>query len=160
MIVTRKQACDFITESLNNDIELTDEKLEAVILAVNSDLQVRDWLMGMPNRWSLDEGIKLMQYLCTNSPSKDSVPFVTIQSVFYYELGETDKAITLLNYALRLDKEYDLAKLLNRVYLAGWEPESFKEMRDGLDHKVVEACYGEEGATTITEDGEVHHVNV
>jgi hypothetical protein len=160
MIVTRKQACEFITESLNNDIELSGEKLEAVILAVNSDIQVRDWLMGLPNRWSLDEGIKLMQYLCVHAPTEDLVPFVTVQSMFIYEQGDTGKATTLLNYALRLDKEYALALLLKRVFSAGWPAHMFQTMRNELDSKVVEACFGPEGATTITENGELHSVNL
>jgi hypothetical protein len=160
MIVTRKQACELITESLDNDIELTGEKLEAVILAVNSDLQVRDWLMGLPNRWSLEEGIKLMQYMCVHAPAEDLVPFVTLQALYYYELGNTEKTNMLLNYALRLDKEYSLALLLLRVFSAGWPAEQFKVMRDELDPKIIETCYGPEGATTIKENGELQYVEV
>jgi hypothetical protein len=160
MIVTRKQACELIAESLNNDIELTGEKLEAVILAVNSDIQVRDWLMGLPNRWTVEEGIKLMQYLCVHAPSEDLVPFVTLQALYYYELGNTEKSTMLLNYALRLDKNYSLAQLLLKVFTAGWPAEQFKTMRDGIDPKIVEACYGPEGETTIKENGEVQYVNV
>jgi hypothetical protein len=160
MIVTRKQACDFIAESLDNDIELTGEKLEAVILAVNSDLQVRDWLMGLPNRWSLEEGIKLMQYLCVHAPAEDLVPFVTLQALYYYELGNTEKTTMLLNYAVRLDKDYSLAQLLMRVFTAGWPASQFKVMRDNIHPKIVEACYGPEGDTTIKENGELEYVNV
>jgi tetratricopeptide (TPR) repeat protein len=160
MIVTRKQACELIAESLNNDIELTGENLEAVILAVNSDIQVRDWLMGLPNRWTIEEGIKLMQYLCVHAPSEDLVPFVTLQALYYYELGNTEKSTMLLNYALRLDKNYSLAQLLLKVFTAGWPAEQFKTMRDNLDSKIIEACYGPEGATTIKENGELQYVNV
>lgn len=160
MIVTRKQACDFIAESLDNDIELTGEKLEAVILAVNSDVQVRDWLMGLPNRWSLDEGIKLMQYLCVHSPTEDIVPFVTLQSLYYYEQNNNERAVSLLNYALRLDKEYSLAQLLLRVFQSGWPSEQFQTMRNEIHPTVVEACYGPEGATTIKENGELQHVSL
>jgi hypothetical protein len=159
MIVTRKQACELITESLNNDIELTGEKLEAVILAVNSDLQVRDWLVGLPNRWSLDEGIKLMQYLCVHAPSEDLTPFVTLQAIYYYELGDIQKATMLLNYGLRLDSNYSLAQLLLRVFTSNWPAEQFAIMRNELDTKVLKACYGVEGSTIITEDGELHYVN-
>jgi hypothetical protein len=160
MIVTRKEACELIADSLNNEIELTDDKLAAVILAVNSDLQVRDWLMGLPKRWTIEEGIKLMQYLCTHAPTEDLVPFVTIQSLYHHEQGDTEKAILLLNYALRLDADYALAGLLKRVYSAGWAPDVWKTMRDELDVKVVEACYGKEGATTILENGDLQYVNV
>lgn len=160
MIVTRKQACELIAESLNNDIELTGEKLEAVILAVNSDIQVRDWLMGLPNRWTLEEGIKLMQYLCVHAPAEDIVPFVTLQAVYYYELDNTEKAIGLLNYAVRLDKNYSLAQLLMRVIGSGWPTTQFQTMRDSLDVKIIEACYGPEGDTTIKENGELQYVNL
>lgn len=160
MIVTRKQACELITESLNNDIELTGEKLEAVILAVNSDIQVRDWLMGLPKTWTLEEGIKLMQYLCVHAPSEDIVPFVTLQALYYYELDNMEKAVGLLNYALRLDKNYSLAQLLLKVFTLGWTAGEFTAMRDSVHPKVVEACYGPEGETTIKENGEVQYVNV
>jgi hypothetical protein len=160
MIVTRKQACELIADSLNNDIELTGEKLEAVILAVNSDVQVRDWLMGLPNRWSLDEGIKLMQYLCVHAPTEDIVPFVTLQALYYYEQNNTEKSISLLNYALRLDKNYSLAQLLQRVFQSGWGPEQFGEMRNQIDPTVIENCYGPEGDTVIKENGELEHVAV
>jgi hypothetical protein len=160
MIVTRKQACELIAESLNNDIELTGEKLEAVILAVNSDIQVRDWLMGLPNRWTLEEGIKLMQYLCVHAPSEDLVPFVTLQALYYYELDNTERATALLNYALRLDKNYSLANLLLRVFNSAWPVDQFKVMRNELDPKIIETCYGPEGATTIKENGELQYVSV
>lgn len=156
MIVTRKQACDFIKESLDNEIPLADEKLEAVILAVNSDLSVRDWLMGLPNRWDIQDGIELMNHIIANAPTEDLPPFITIQSSFYYELGDGGKANSLLNYATSIDPDYSLANLLMRVYHAGWPVESFQAMRDELDVKVVEECYGENGSTTITEDGELH----
>jgi hypothetical protein len=160
MIVTRKQACEFITDSLNNDIELTGEKLEAVILAVNSDLQVRDWLMGLPNRWSLEEGVKLMQYLCVHAPAEDLVPFVTLQAIYYYELGDTERSTSLLNYALRLDENYSLAQLLLRVFRMAWPVEHFVTMRDQLDPKIVEECYGDAGNTIINENGELQYVQV
>lgn len=160
MIVTRKQACELIAESLDTDIDLTGEKLESVILAVNSDVQVRDWLMGLPQRWTLEEGIKLMQYLCVHAPSEDIVPFVTLQSLYYYELGDAGKAIYLLNYAIRLDKDYSLAMLLLKVITAGWPPKNFQAMREELHSKVMESCFGAEGETIITENGELQYVDV
>ena len=158
MIVTRKEACDLISEMMNTEIDLEGERLEKVILACNSDIQVRDWLMGMPMRWSLEECIKFTQYMAVHTTKDDSVPFVTVQAMYYYELDQVEKAILLLNYALQLDKEYSLAKLLRRVIDSGWPSESFAEMRNELDPKVVDACYGEEGSTTITSERKVHNV--
>ncbi len=65
-----------------------------------------------------------------------------------------------MNYALRLDKEYSLAHLLLRVFNAGWPADQFAAMRDELDPKIIENCYGPEGATTIKENGELQYVNV
>ena len=158
MIVTRKEACELITEMMNTDINLEGERLEKVILACNSDLQVRDWLMGMPLRWSLEECIKFTQHMAVHTTKDDSVPFVTVQAMYYYELNEIEKAVRLINYALQLDKSYSLAQLLRRVIDSGWPGTSFSDMRDSLDPKVVEACYGEEGSTVITSVGRVRSV--
>ena len=156
MIVTRKQVCDMIAESLNTDIPLEGEKLAAVINAVNADVQVRDWLLGLPNNWSLEEGIKLMQYLSVHAPTEDLAPFVTIQAMYQYELGEKDKALYLAAYALKINPSYSLAALLTRVASNNFPPESFAQMRKELHPRVVELCYGEAGNTTIEENGEVH----
>ena len=158
MIVTRTEACDLITEMMNTELNLEGEKLEKVILACNSDLQVRDWLMGMPLRWSLEECIAFTQYMATHTTKDDSVPFVTVQAMYYYELDQIEKSVLLLNYALQIDKEYALAKLLRRVVDSGWPSESFAAMRDELDPKVIAACYGEEGGTKIESEGRVQNV--
>jgi hypothetical protein len=46
------------------------------------------------------------------------------------------------------------------VFNAGWPAEQFATMRNEIDPKIVEACYGPEGATTIKENGELQYVNV
>ena len=156
MIVTRRQVCDIITDSMNNDIPLEGERLEAVINAVNADVQVRDWLLGIPNEWSLEDCIKLMQHLSVHAPGQDVVPFVAIQAMYQYELGDKYKAAKLLEYAHRLDPNYTLVQLLAKVMGAGYPSVSFTAMRIELHPKVVEACYGSEGDFVITERGTVH----
>ena len=158
MIVTRKEACELITQTMDTDIDLEGANLEKVILACNSDLQVRDWLMGMPLTWSLEDCIKFTQYMAVHTTKEDSVPFVTVQAMYYYELDQIEKAVLLLNYALQIDKDYSLAQLLRRVVDSGWPVGGFTEMRTSLHPKVVEACYGEEGETVITSLGKVDHV--
>ena len=149
MIVTRTEACNLITGMLNNDINLEGKDLEKVIFAVNEDLQVRDWVMGMPTVWPLQDCIKFAQYMSFNATSDDSVPFTTVQSQFYYEMGEEEHAKKLLEYSLSVNPAYPLALLLTRVVQSGWPVEAFKTMREQLHPKVVESCYGEEGALPI-----------
>jgi len=158
MIVTRKEACDLMADMMNTEIELEGANLEKVILAVTSDFQVRDWLMGMPLRWSLEECIKFTQYMAIHTTKEDSVPFVTVQAMFYHELDQVEKSVLLLNYALQIDKEYSLALLLRKVIDTGLPGMSFSTMREQLDPAVLEACYGEDGDTVITSVGKVQNV--
>lgn len=160
MIVTRRQVCEIITNSLNNDIPLDNEELEAVINGVNADIQIRDWLLGLPNTWSLEDGIKLMQHLAIHAPAEDLAPFVTIQAVYQAELGDKEKANYLLDYALKLSPDYSLAGLVKTVLLKGLDGSMFKSMRAELHPRVVEECYGENGNTVITEDGKLHESNI
>ena len=145
MIVTRTEACNLITNMLNNDTQLKDVDLEKVIFAVNEDLQVRDWLIGIPITWSVEEGIKFTQYMAIQATPEDSVPFTTVQAQFYYELGDNEKASKLIEYSLKMNSDYSLAQLLRRVVQAQWPVASFKIMREELHPKVVESCYGEKG---------------
>jgi hypothetical protein len=149
MIVTRKEAVELISGMLNNGIDLEGEELEKVIFAVNEDIQVRDWLMGLPITWSLEESIKFTQYMAVRTTAEDSVPFITVQSMFYYELGEQDKARTLLNYSLHMDSDYSLANLLKRVIDAGWPEAAFKTMRETVHPRIVAECFSEEGRKPI-----------
>jgi len=145
MIVTRTEACNLITGMLNNDTQLEGEDLEKVIFAVNEDLQVRDWMMGIPITWSVEEGIKFTQYMAIRATPEDSVPFTTVQAQFYYESGDIEKALKLIEYSLKMNKDYSLAKLLRRVVQAQWPVDAFQAMRVTLHPKVLESCYGEKG---------------
>lgn len=149
MIVTRKEAVELISSMLDNDINLEGEELEKVIFAVNEDIQVRDWMMGLPIKWSLEDSIKFTQYMAVRTTAQDSVPFITIQALFYYETGEKDKANTLLNYSLHMDNNYSLALLLKKVIDAGWPDGEFAHMRERVHPIVVAECFSEEGQQPI-----------
>ena len=87
---TRKEAVTLIAESINNVIPLEDERLEKVIFAVNNDLSVRDWVMGMPARFTMEESIEFVRYMAIHTTQQDGVPFITINAVFEYERGNVD----------------------------------------------------------------------
>jgi hypothetical protein len=59
-------------------------------------------------------------------------------SAFYYEIEANDSAEATLQIALQIDPDYALAKLLKRVYEAGWENAEIAGMRKSLHHKVIE----------------------
>jgi hypothetical protein len=137
---TRKEAITLIEDSINNVIPLQDDRLEKVIYAVNNDLSVRDWIIGMPLRFTLEESIDFVRYMAVHTTALDSVPFITINAMFEYERGNSDKAILMLDYANAVNKEYALAKLITKVIDANWAPERFSEMRTDLDAEVLAKC--------------------
>ena len=146
---TRKEAVTLIAESINNVIPLEDERLEKVIFAVNNDLSVRDWVMGMPARFTMEESIEFVRYMAIHTTQQDGVPFITINAVFEYERGNVDSAVKMIEYALDVDKEYPLAQLVDRM-LDVVPAEALPMMREELDAKVVAACMED---VTIAEEG-------
>ena len=137
---TRKEAITLIEESINNVIPLQDDRLEKVIYAVNNDLTVRDWVLGMPLRFTLEESIDFVRYMAVHTTALDSVPFITINAVFEYERGNLDKSIRMLEYVNAVNNEYPLAKLITRTIDANWPPEMFNQLRKDLDAQVLQDC--------------------
>jgi hypothetical protein len=82
----------------------------------------------------------------------DKVPFYTCLSAFYYELGADESAKEALAFALQINADYGLAKLLYRVIEAGWGGEQFGAMRKELHSKVVDGM-DKNADTPITEGG-------
>jgi hypothetical protein len=152
IVTTRKEVVGIIEESINNDIPLTDESLEKVIYAVNNDLNIRDWVLGMPNRFTLDESIDFVRYMAVHTTADDGVPFITINAAFEYERSNMDTAVKMVEYARSINKNYSLAFLLDQ-WFGKLTPDIFETMRKELDPKVVEACM-EEFTISDTEGGE------
>lgn len=115
---------------------LTDDETAALIFALNTDLQVRDYAMGM-NR-ATDNHYQAWYTLMNRAPLKYRSAQACLASQIRYEQGMTPEAIMLLTHS---DSKYPLAGILKRVYAAGWEPKSFAEMRADLHPKVVEGIF-------------------
>lgn len=149
MIATRKQAVDIIKKSMSTSIPLDDNDFETVVFSVNADLQVRDWLLGMPIQYGVQDTLSWFKELVGRLTVEDSVPFLTVQSALHYEAEEQDMAAAILKYVSSIDPDYPLAVLLSRVFKAEWPISEFAKMRSELHPLVVEACEGEEGNTPI-----------
>lgn len=108
-----------------------------IVAGVNKNLQVRDYLMGLPMTYTLGESLAIVQFFRNNLDADDEnlIPFSTIAGAFYYELGDNSLADLLNSHGLQAG--YPLAKLLDRVYSAGWPAENFATMRDELHPKVL-----------------------
>lgn len=150
MIVTRREAVELIKTSMKTDIPLEGEDLQKVIFAVNEDFQVRDWLLGMPARYELQDCFEWVQSVATKATKEDSVPFLTVQIMFGYEMDmDMSLLISMFEYVKEINPTYSLLKLFMNAAMAGWPAAAFSIMRNELDPKVINACEGEEGDTEI-----------
>ena len=118
---------------------LTDDETAALIFALNTDLQVRDYAMGL-NR-AKDTDYQAWYTLMNRAPLRYKSAQACLASQVRYEQEYLVDALMLLTHSI---SEYPLAKLLKRVYAAGWEPKSFAAMRQEIHPQVVAAIF--EGA--------------
>lgn len=118
---------------------LTDDETAALIFALNTDLQVRDYAMGL-NR-ATDNHYQAWYTLMNRAPIKFKSAQACLASQVRYEQGITPDAVMLLANA---NATYPLALLLKRVYAAGWNPKSFAAMRLEIHPKVVAAIFNTE----------------
>jgi hypothetical protein len=120
------------------DLAIDEQSFQDVVNGVNSDLDLRDYLLGLPIEYTLEECASLMDFFINNLLDDERViPFYTILSAFNYELGDMVKANAYLSRGLQ--ENYALASLLHRVYSAGWPIGAFASMRDDLHLKVIKA---------------------
>ena len=115
---------------------LTDDETAALIFALNTDLQVRDYAMGL-NR-ATDNYYQAWYTLMNRAPLNYKSAQACLASLTRYEQGIKPDAVMLLANA---NATYPLASLLSRVYAAGWEPKSFAKMRAEIHPKVVEGIF-------------------
>jgi hypothetical protein len=143
-IVTINKVKDLIDVSIGEFIEhdqyycLDEQDFQSIVLGVNSDLSLRDYVLGLPVEHDIELVRAWISFFITElSEDEDSrVPFHTIYSALSYEMKEMPIALAYLS--LGLQKDYPLANLLHRVYSAGWPSESLSQMRKELHPKVIE----------------------
>lgn len=119
------------------DIEDFPEMIAAVVNALR-DLQVRDYMLGIIS--TVKNPIDSLEFIIEAAP-EHSDPARALVSTIYYEQDRVEDAINTLKEA---DLDYPLAKLLLRVYEAGWPKESFVQMRNELHPKVVTTIFGKD----------------
>jgi Domain of unknown function (DUF4192) len=119
-----------------------DNLLIALVLKRLSDLQVRDYAMGIVNEENMETMWSMWRYLMKMAPEGYIAPVAELFSAVNYERGDGSMASKALDIAFKDQPNYPLAKLLKRVYAAGWPPHSFAKMRAELHPKVVATLFG------------------
>ena len=147
------QAIDELVSAELDKQEYPPQALANAVYALNENLQLRDYFLGLAKC----DDLEVMTAVAVNVISQvdrdtDKVPFLSCLSAFYYEIEANDSAEATLEIALQIDPDYSLAKLLKRVYEAGWENAEIANMRKMLHQKVVEGI-AKNSNSLITEGG-------
>jgi hypothetical protein len=123
-----------------------DAETIANVLYYLTDIQVRDYAIGLVDTNKIDTLIPTLTYLLEQAPIDTeyvNAP-ASILAQVYYETNDMGNAFLTLSNAT---DNYPLAELLHRVFVAGWPTDSFASMRKELHPKVVAGIYGAEGET-------------
>jgi Domain of unknown function (DUF4192) len=123
--------------------EDTDEVTTTRVLYYLTDIQVRDFALGILGKYGEERTLAALNHLLNNAAT--DTPYINAPAAllaqYEYELGRTGDAFLTLTNA---QPSYSLAKLLSRVFQVGWDPKSFARMREELHPKVVAGIFGEE----------------
>jgi len=147
MKLTNKQALDAyneIVEAFVSNEPLPVSPVNLLIYAIQ-DLQVRDYVLGhAPMTFGAKGAVDFITAILPLVEEGERSAFYTLLSAFYYEVGDNELAYVSLVQAQVLNPDYSLAKLLDRIYKAGWDGSNFAQMRNELHPKVVETFKVEE----------------
>ncbi|MEI6406075.1 MAG: DUF4192 domain-containing protein [Actinomycetes bacterium] len=121
----------------------SDEGLIALVLVRLQDLQVRDYAMGITDSEKIDLLASMWLWLVKTAPIGYVAPVATLLAATAYENGDGAFAARALDRAFEDDLTYPLAKLLRRVFAAGWPPESFAQMRADLHPRICATLFAD-----------------
>ena len=138
-----KDTIDFAIEQFINDIEVSDGMLLTITYAVNNDLQIRDYFLGLPADYGMQVCVDFVNYLSRVTNAQEGYAYDTISAMYQIEQGNTEFAKSLLAVAEVSNPNYNLMKLAKRILTAGWPGSELTRMRNELHSSVV---------NTITEE--------
>ena len=125
------------------EILIASDDLKIVAYALENNLQLRDYLMGLASDGlSVESVTNILRVLAVliKSAELPAYPVETVLASYQYQQG--DSASALVSLANGLAREYSLAKLLLRVIHAGWSADSFATMANELHPKVLAELTG------------------
>jgi len=120
-----------------------DKEATGHLLYYLTDIQVRDYSLGLLDPAKSDIQIPALEYLLIEAPTDTeyiNAPAALLASL-QYELGNAQLATYALNNA---SNEYSLAKLLHRVFAAEFPLSSMASMRAELHPKVTAGIFGKD----------------
>ena len=129
---------DASIELIINEIPLEDSAIEEITYAVNNHKWIRDYLIGLPETYGLDESINFVNYLSRLTNAEDCFAYDTVMAMYHFEKENHDLVNVYLESATKSNPNYELLRLVKRVVSAKWASNSFAGMRKDLAKKVAE----------------------
>lgn len=138
--ITYGEAIDTIDNAISdfaNGLELGDSTVADITFAVNNDLQIRDYLIGLPIAHGLNISAGFVNELSEKVAPAEKFAYDTVNAMYHYELKNIEACKTLLDSAELSNPDYNLPKLIKRVISAEWPASTFTSMRTELASTVV-----------------------
>lgn len=119
--------------------EITSEEADLVGRVVLGDVEIRDYLLGLPFEQSsyLTAG-GFIESLLEKVSAEYKHPLLSVISTYYYEVDEVEMANEALRESMTLHPNYPLNTLLEQMYKEN-RPSPFLQMSKSLHPKVVES---------------------
>ena len=136
LLTQRKRLTDAIYAQIDSDTAPDDDHIAEVAAAMQKDIQLRDFVLGLPSERKIQDVNGYLAYFMDSVPTKFIAPIASVLAANLYSLEDIDSAKELVNTALVHNPSYSLAVLLNRVFSTSWPSGAFKTMTEELHPKV------------------------
>jgi len=131
LLTQRKRLTDAIYAQIDSDTAPDDDHIAEVAAAMQKDIQLRDFVLGLPSERKIQDVNGYLAYFMDSVPTKFIAPIASVLAANLY-------AKELVNTALVHNPGYSLAMLLNRVFNTSWPSGAFKTMTEELHPRVKE----------------------
>ena len=133
------KSLNFLATNFMETKELDREALSVSTRAINGNILVRDYFLGMPQDFGLTFMVSLSKEMIDEVEKLGLYPvnFYAVYSAFLYESGDKELCTYNIKKALEIDERHSLTQILFRVYKSEWEASGFLDVRNNLHSKVI-----------------------
>lgn len=116
------------------------EHIAKVAVTSVKNVQLRDFLLGLHLEHDITTVGAYLEVICNSVKKNYAYPSVTVLSTYRYIAGDTETAKDYVKDVLKEYPEYNLAKLLDRIFPV-FTPDNMREVANGL-HAAVKKNLG------------------
>ena len=157
--ITRKEACELIRSYIGKPDGPKGEDLDKIVFAVNNDYQVRDFMLGLPEYYDVQEIVNFLCHMSNEAPIGEDAPFITVNAALAYEHDQLQDFFSQVGYVATHRPEYSLNQMLMRCAKAHFPGEMLGKMRGELAAIVMKSCYTDTPDQIITKLEKPDNIN-